>query len=90
MELFRLVGLTHPGRVNVLKYGTIELANISDTVAIDLWRNGCPYLEPTDEGRKIFFPDEVKIDVEEIPEAKPPATVVNKPKRKAYKKKPAK
>ncbi|HNW54379.1 MAG TPA: hypothetical protein PKN21_08935 [Bacteroidales bacterium] len=85
MELFRLVGLHHPGRVNVLKYGTIELANVSDQVAVDLWRNGCPYLEPTEEGRKIFFPNEVKIDVEEIFEAKPPATKVPKPKNKAKK-----
>lgn len=82
MELFRLTGLQHPGRVNVLKYGTIELANISDKVAIDLWRNGCPYLELTDEGRKIFYPNEVKIDVEEISEAEIPAASPKKPGRK--------
>jgi len=66
MELFRLIGIHSPGRVNVMKYGTIELENISDTIAVDLWRKGCPYLEPTDEGRKIFFPNEVKIDIDPI------------------------
>lgn len=46
MERFRLKGIISPGRVNLPKVGTVELASLSDEQAEKLWREGCPYLEP--------------------------------------------
>ena len=46
MERFRLKGIVPPGRVNLPKVGTVELAFLSDEQAEKLWHEGCPYLEP--------------------------------------------
>jgi len=46
MKRFRLKGIVPPGRVNLPKVGTVELASLSDEQAEKLWREGCPYLEP--------------------------------------------
>lgn len=66
MQNFRLKGLAHPGRVNLYQIGTVELANISDKLAEEIYKSGCPYLEPTPEYRKILFPEEIPITVKDI------------------------
>lgn len=66
MKLFKLKGLQSPGRVNLLKIGTVELENISDAMAEQLYKDGCRYLEPTPEGRKHLFPNEKPILVEKL------------------------
>ena len=58
--------MAHPGRVNLLKIGTVELANITDELAEKIWRNGCRYLEPTPEYYRILFPDKIAIEVKPI------------------------
>jgi len=49
MERFRLKGIVHPGRVNLHRVGTVELAFLTDAEAEKLWREGCEYLEPVPE-----------------------------------------
>ena len=66
MQKFRLKGIAHPGRVNLFRIGTVELANISDELAEQIWRDGCPFLEPEPQYRQILFPDEIPITVKNI------------------------
>lgn len=66
MQKFRLKGIAHPGRVNLFRIGTVELANIADELAEQIWRDGCPFLEPEPEYRKELFPDEIPIEVNTI------------------------
>ena len=66
MNNFRLIGIAHPGRVNVLKYGTVELANLSDEIALEIWKRGCKYLEPLPHYREVLFPEETPIRVKPI------------------------
>jgi len=66
MKKFRLKGLVHPGRVNVLRFGTVELANVSDEIAEQIWKQGCPFLEPVPEFRAEFFPNQIPIEVKPI------------------------
>jgi hypothetical protein len=66
MQNFRLKGIAHPGRVNLFRIGTVELANISDELAEKIWREGCQYLEPTPEYNRILFPDRIPIEVKPI------------------------
>jgi hypothetical protein len=56
MERFRLKGIVSPGRVNLPKVGTVELASLSDEQAEKLWREGCPYLEPAPDIYKLKQP----------------------------------
>ncbi len=72
MQNFRLKGIAHPGRVNLFRIGTIELANISDKLAEEIYKSGCPYLEPTPEYRLILFPEETPIEVNPIIPAEVP------------------
>lgn len=66
MKLFNIIGIEHPGRVNVHKRGEIILADIDDATAEALWLDGLPYLEPNAEGRKKLFPGEKPIKTETI------------------------
>jgi len=66
MQNFRLKGIAYPGRVNLFRIGTVELANISDKLAEEIYKSGCPFLEPTPEYRKILFPEEIPITVKDI------------------------
>ena len=86
MKLFKLNGLVSPGRVNLLKYGTVCLENISDQLAEQIWKDGCPYLELTAEGRAKFFPDEAPIEVKAVNVTSSAAVTSPKtPKRKTKK-----
>lgn len=46
MTKYRIKGIAHPGRVNLPRLGTIALADISDELAEELYKSGCPFLEP--------------------------------------------
>ena len=45
MTKYQLVGLAHPGWVDIRPYGRIALANISDDLAEELFKRGVPYIE---------------------------------------------
>ncbi|KKU87400.1 MAG: hypothetical protein UY18_C0036G0003 [Microgenomates group bacterium GW2011_GWF2_47_9] len=66
MEKFRLKGILYPGRVDIHKRGIVVLGNISDDLAEQLWKEGCPYLEPTPAGRTVLYPGEKPIEVKPI------------------------
>lgn len=66
MLKFRLKGITYPGRVDIYRRGIIVLGDISDELAEVLWKEGCPYLEPTPEGRIVLYPGEEPIRVKSI------------------------
>lgn len=66
MELFQLKGIKSPGKVDVYKHGQVELENISDEFAEELWRAGCPFLGLTEKGIQKFFPERTAINVAPI------------------------
>lgn len=66
MEKFRLKGIDYPGLVDIYKRGQVRLGDISDELAEKLWREGCPYLEPTPEGRTVLYPGEQPIKVKSL------------------------
>jgi len=66
MKLFRLKGIQSPGRVDLKGHGEIALETISDKLAEKLWKEGIPYLELTDKGRKKFYPEQKPIKVNKI------------------------
>jgi len=65
-KLFRLKGIKEPGRVDVYKHGLVVLSEVDDKKAMQLYKEGVPYLEPTSEGRKKLFPGEKPIDISKI------------------------
>lgn len=81
MQKFRLKGIAHPGRVNLFRIGTVELANISDELALQIWESGCPYLEPLPEYRAELFPGETPITVKPILSDAPPKADTGRPSR---------
>ncbi len=46
MKNFELHRIKHPGRVNLPRLGTIDLALVSDELARELYDKGLPYLRP--------------------------------------------
>ena len=66
MKKFRLKGIAYPGRVDIYKRGIVVLGDISDELAEILFKEGCPFLEPTPEGRTVLFPGEEPIKVKPI------------------------
>lgn len=67
MKKFRLKGIIAPGRIHHQKYGIINLYDVSDAIAEELWKEGVPYIEPTAEGRKMMFPREKEIKNGPVP-----------------------
>jgi len=65
-KLFKLKGIKSPGRVDVYRHGLIILSEIDDSKAMQLYREGILYLEPTPEGRKKLFPGEKPIETSKI------------------------
>lgn len=59
MKKFKLVGLKHPGLVNLPKIGTIKLANISDELAKQLYDKGLPFLKPVKKTQKPTEPEDL-------------------------------
>lgn len=64
--LFEIIGISSPGRVNIKldgRFQTINLESLPDDKLQQLYENGCHFIQPTTEGRKIIFPDEKPIEV---------------------------
>lgn len=49
MTRYKLIGLEHPGWVDVYPHGRIALANISDDLADELFAQGIPYLQVVEQ-----------------------------------------
>ena len=63
MKNFKLVGMKSPGRVNLLGFGTVELENVSDQLAENIYLSGCRYLQPTAEYFPVIHPDVKPIEI---------------------------
>jgi len=59
MKKFKLIGLEHPGTIEHPLFGVVDLANIDDKTAQELFDAGCPYLAEVlnTEKPKIEIPD---------------------------------
>lgn len=49
---FILVGIEHPGVVNIYPHGTLVLSKISNELAKELYEKGCKYLAPSPTSKK--------------------------------------
>ncbi len=68
-RLFRRHGLNPPGKINTWLDGhfqTVRLDDLPDDKLKQLYENKCPYVQPTQAGRKVLFPDEKSIEVTTI------------------------
>jgi len=55
MKFFVIRGIVPPGRVHLHKYGLVELYSINDEFAEVLWKQKCPFIHLSDEGRIKFM-----------------------------------
>jgi len=72
--LFKRCGINAPGRLNTKlggRFQEIALDSLNDEQLEELYNAGCTYVEPTAEGRKKLFPDEIPIEVKETPKINP-------------------
>jgi hypothetical protein len=65
-KLFYLSGIKSPGRVNIKNKGDINLEDLTDQEAIELYKTGCPFLVPSPEGFKKLYPDKKPISVNNL------------------------
>lgn len=66
-QLFKLVGIQQPGRVNLYRFGTVNLAEVDDDLLLSIYKAGnTHYLMPTEAGMKALYP-ETKIEVKQNP-----------------------
>lgn len=49
-----------------MKLGTVDLENLSDENAIEVYKSGCPFLTPSLEGYAFLYPDMAPIGVRDI------------------------
>jgi len=64
--------LAFPGRVNILKFGTVELHKLSEAKLIEIHESGlCPNLLLTYEGMKKYKPKFKKLEVKKAGEKGP-------------------
>jgi len=99
-KLFNIIGLRHPGRVDVFQIGTVDLFTADDKVLLKIYNTNpnFKYLRPTQEGMKILYPEsvikikplhhnkQVKSNVEEKPKPKTKRNPKTKPTPKSEKK----
>ncbi|MBW6490837.1 MAG: hypothetical protein K0B15_06530 [Lentimicrobium sp.] len=71
-KLFILNGIKSPGKVNLKRHGTVNLEDVSDDIAIELFKSGCPFLVPTKEYFELLYPDGMPFDVRDI---EPPSLI---------------
>lgn len=67
-KLFNIVRLRHPGKVNLYKFGTVDLFTLPDEKLLEIYKADptIPYLQPTDEGLKVLHP-ELNIAIKQNP-----------------------
>jgi hypothetical protein len=75
-RLFVLTGIQSPGKVNLRRHGTVNLEEISDELAIELFKAGCPFLYPTKEYFAVLYPDGFPICVSDLEDSS--ITVISK------------
>lgn len=63
-------------RADFKNHGIIQLDTISDELAVELAKEGCPYIVLTREGKKLLKPAAKPIEVKKIPPAAPPARTI--------------
>ncbi len=90
--LFNVIGLRHPGRVNLFHFGTVDLCSADDTLLLKIYKADpkIRFLKPTPEGLKVLYPNsvlEVKpriIDNPDLATVKPEQndSITSKPKKK--------
>ena len=57
-KLFTIIGIRHPGKVDLYQIGTVNLYDLPDDKLLEIYRaKACPYLKPTPEGLKIIYPE---------------------------------
>jgi hypothetical protein len=61
-KLFALAGIVSPGRVNLKNHGTVNLEDIPDELAIELFKSGCPFLYPTKEYFELLYPKGMPVE----------------------------
>jgi len=84
-ELFDIVGIKKPGKVDLYRIGTVNLFDCSDDRLIEIYKSKtCHYLRPTAKGMKILHP-EVNIAVKQNPAVKTPDKPKTSRKKKAKK-----
>jgi hypothetical protein len=67
-DLFILVGIQSPGRVNLFHFGTVNLSELDDDTLLRIFRSGrCPYLKPTEAGLKVLYPEQKPITIKANP-----------------------
>jgi hypothetical protein len=59
--LFNVIGLRHPGRVNLFHFGTVDLCSADDTLLLKIYKADpkIRFLKPTPEGLKVLYPNSV-------------------------------
>jgi hypothetical protein len=70
MAKFQLVGIESPGRVDIFKMGVVELENLPENLQEKLYKDGCPYLQPTPEETLAMNPGAKKISQAPTPRSK--------------------
>lgn len=86
-RLFELNGIKAPGKVDLYKIGVINLVDLSDDQAIEIYKQGCPFLRPTAEGMKVLYPDQNPIEVKTFQTEKKPVAGKKSGPRKSKTKK---
>lgn len=66
MESFIIRGIAPPGRVHFRKHGLVELFSISESFAEKLWKDRCPYVQLSDQGRQKYL-NQTPIELHVIP-----------------------
>lgn len=74
MSMFKVIGLRHPGKVNLFRFGTVDLCLLSDDKLLEIYRAdpSIPYLQPTAEGLNAIHGK--AIEVKSLP-SQPPEPV---------------
>lgn len=71
-EYFKRKGIKAPGRVNVKlagRFSEVCLDHLQDSQLKELYESGFPYVEPTEEGRKKFYPEAKEISIKVVSSA---------------------
>lgn len=62
-KLFEIIGLRHPGKVNLFQFGTVDLFNLSDEKLLKIYQADpkIKYLRPTEAGLQVLYPGQQPI-----------------------------
>lgn len=68
-KLFDIIGLRHPGKVNLFQFGTVDLFNLSDEKLLKIYQADpkIKYLRPTQAGLQVLYPGQQPIELKANP-----------------------